>query len=91
MFLGLKSAPLGWDKLAAARMRLLQVCVNAKHTQPQCYVDDPYSPLRGTKTARDKLLSFLCLHITTVDITMAWHKATRGPDLAQIETCSSRG
>ena len=89
MFLGFKSAPLGWDKLAAARMRLLQVRVNAKHTQPQCYMDDPYSPLRGTKTARDKILSFLCLHITTVDITMAWHKATRGPDLEQIETCSS--
>ena len=90
MFFGLKSAPLVWDRLAAALMRLLQGCVNVKRTRLQCYMDDPYFLLRGTKTARDKILSFLCLHITTVDITMAWHKATRGPDLAQIETCSSR-
>ena len=89
MSFGLKSAPRVWDRLAAALMKLLQVCVNVKHTRFQCYMDDPYFLLRGTQTARDKILSFLCLHITTVDITMAWHKATRGPDLEQIETRSS--
>ena len=40
--------------------------------------------LRGTKTARDKILSFLCLRIATVGITMAWHEAGRGPDLEWI-------
>ena len=91
MFFGLKSTPLVWDRLAAALMRLLRGCVNVKHTQFQGYMDDPDLLLRGTKTARDKFLSSLCLHTTTVDITMAWHKGTRGPDLEQIETCSNRG
>jgi hypothetical protein len=44
---------------------------------------DPF-PLRGTKTARDKILSSLCLHIATVGITMAGRKAVRGPDLEWI-------
>ena len=65
-------------------MRLLQGCVNVKRTRLQCYMDDPYFLLRGTKTARDKILTFLCLHIATVGITMAWHKAVRGPDLEWI-------
>ena len=36
--------------------------------------------LRGTKTARNKSLSFLHFHITTRGFTMAWPKAARGPD-----------
>ena len=40
--------------------------------------------LRGTKTARGNILSFLCLRIATVGITMAWHEAGRGPDLEWI-------
>ena len=69
-------------------MRLLRDCVNAKRTQLQCYMDNPYFLLRETKTARDNILSFLCLHTATVGITMAWHKAVRGPDLEWIGALS---
>ena len=88
-FLGFKSAPLMGNRLAAALTRLLQDCVNAKRTRLQHYMDDPYFLPRGTKTARYKILSSLCLRITTAGITMAWHKAMRGPDLERIETCPS--
>ena len=64
-------------------MRLLQDCVNAKRARPQCYMNGPYFLLRGTKTARDKILSPLCLHIANVT-TMAGHKPRRGPDLGWI-------
>ena len=79
---GVKSGPLVWGRLAAFVMRATAAMSRVPTATYQCFVDDPFFCIGGTRLIRRRALAKTLLLWEALGLKLAWKKGSLG-DLAE--------
>jgi len=76
---GSRGGPLLWARTKAMAARMAQAVCECKFNRLNVYVDDPILIVVGTRHARHRATVKVLLIWLVLGLSIAWHKAQRGP------------